>query len=140
MKYFLFAFGILLTSFASQAQTSVSTKKHKVVFQLTSADTITHKNLVRQLENLKAAAPNAKVEVVCHNDGIQFLRTAATKQSEKISELSQAGIDFVACENTMKQRKISREELTASCRTVQAGILEIMMKQEKKWSYIKAGN
>jgi uncharacterized protein len=140
MKYFLFAFGILLTSFASQAQTSVSTKKHKVVFQLTSADTITHKNLVRQLENLKAAAPNAKVEVVCHNDGIQFLRTATTKQSEKISELSQAGIDFVACENTMKQRKISREELTASCRTVQAGILEIMMKQEKKWSYIKAGN
>jgi intracellular sulfur oxidation DsrE/DsrF family protein len=140
MKYFLFVFGLFLTSFAAQAQSPVSTKKHKVVFQLTSADTIAHKNLVRQLENLKAAAPNAKIEVVCHNDGIQFLRTAVTKQTEKISELSLAGIDFVACENTMKQRKISREELTISCRTVQAGILEIMTKQEKKWSYIKAGN
>jgi uncharacterized protein len=140
MKHFLCILVLLFAASAAQAQTVVSTKKHKVVFQLVTSDTVAHKNLVRQLENLRAAAPNAQIEVVCHNDGIQFLRTAATKQGEKITTLHQAGIDFVACENTMTQRKISREELTASCRTVPAGILEIVMKQEKKWSYIKAGN
>ncbi len=140
MKYLMLSLFLILFGQNAECQV-VSTKRHKVIIQLSSADTIVHKNLIKQLENLKAAAPNAMVEVVCHNDGIQFLRSEVTKYPNKIAELNtEQKIDFVACENTMKQRKINREELIPTCRTVQAGILEIMMKQEKKWSYIKAGN
>ncbi|MCC7507426.1 MAG: DsrE family protein [Saprospiraceae bacterium] len=123
----------------SNAPAVMSTKKHKVVFQLTSNDTLVHKALIKQITNFLNAAPNARIEVVCHNNGITFLQKDVTKQGEKIRELKAKGVDFVACENTMRERKISRESLMTECRTVPAGLVEIVMKQEKGWSYIKAG-
>jgi intracellular sulfur oxidation DsrE/DsrF family protein len=117
----------------------VSTKKLKVVFQLTSGDTLAQKALAKQLYNFLTAAPNAKIEVVCHNNGISFLQSAVSKQGDKIKELSARGVDFVACENTLRERKIKREELLKECRTVPAGVVEVVLKQDKGWSYIKAG-
>ncbi len=124
---------------AAQNQPAVDKKKHKVVFQLTSNDTLVHKALIKQIRNVQTAAPNTKIEVVCHNNGIVLLQPAVSKQTAAIQELKQAGVDFVACENTMRERKISREELITECRTVPAGLVEIIDKQEKGWAYVKAG-
>ena len=137
-------FFLFVSFFASnmQAQTEgpvVTTKKLKVVFHLTTADTLAQKALVKQLGNFLHAAPKARLEVVCHNNGIVFLQTAATKHAGKISELKALGVDFVACENTMRERKIKREELVSQCRTVPAGVVEVVMKQDAGWAYIKAG-
>lgn len=142
MKKILFF--LLATCFVAnlQAQSDapiVTTKKLKVVFHLTTADTLAHKALVKQMANFLHAAPKARIEVVCHNNGIGFLQSAVTKQAAKIGELKALGVDFVACENTMRERKIKREELVAQCRTVPAGVVEVVMKQEAGWAYIKAG-
>ena len=142
MKKILFF--LLATCFVAnlQAQSDapvVTTKKLKVVFHLTTADTLAHKALVKQMANFLHAAPKARIEVVCHNNGIGFLQSAVTKQAAKIGELKAMGVDFVACENTMRERKIKREELVAQCRTVPAGVVEVVMKQEAGWAYIKAG-
>ncbi len=139
MKHLLFFFALALPLFATAQNQSVDKKKHKVVFQLTSSDTLVHKALIKQIRNVQAAAPNTKIEVVCHNNGITFLQTAVSKQTAGIQELKKTGVDFVACENTMRERKIAREELAAECRTVPAGLLEIIDKQEKGWAYVKAG-
>jgi intracellular sulfur oxidation DsrE/DsrF family protein len=144
MKNFLTCFLVLVMALPSItiAQTEapvVTTKKLKVVFHLTSNDTLAQKAMVKQLQNFLIAAPNAQLEVVCHNNGISFLQTAITKQAEKIVELKSKGVDFVACENTLRERKIKREELVPDCRTVPAGIVEVAMKQDKGWAYIKAG-
>ncbi|MBK8429266.1 MAG: DsrE family protein [Lewinellaceae bacterium] len=143
MKKTTFLLAFLVFATAAQAQSDenvvVSTKKHKMIIQLTSSDTTAQKSLVKQLGNILRAAPNTKIEVVCHNNGITFLQTATTKHAAQIRELSARGVDFVACENTMRDRKVKREELLGECRTVPAGVVEIMLKQEKKWSYLKAG-
>ena len=76
---------------------------------------------------------------MCHNNGLTFLTKAQTQQGGKNKELSDNGIDFVACQNTMRERKISREQLVETCRVVPAGVLEIVQKEEKGWSYLKAG-
>lgn len=112
---------------------------YKIVFQLTSADTLVHRSLIKQLNNALTAAPKAQLEVVCHNAGIYFLVTSKTLQSEGIRTLKARGVDFVGCENTLRERKIKREELLPEVRTVPAGIIEIVKKQRKKWAYIKAG-
>lgn len=132
---------ILLAMFFSFSATSqvMTEEKLKVVFQLTSNDTLVHKALVKQLNNLLTAAPNAKVEVVCHNNGISFLQSAVTKHAAGIGELASKGIDFVACENTMRDRKIKKEDLLDDIRTVPAGLVEIILKQKADWAYIKAG-
>lgn len=133
---------LLITLFAASpvhAQSTPDKRKHKVVFQLASSDTLVHKALVKQLHNVQKAAPNTKIEVVCHNNGISFLTTNATRHAGDIVQLKAAGVDFVACENTMQTRNLKREDLVPECRTVPAGLLEIIDKQERGWAYIKAG-
>lgn len=135
----LFCLALPLAAQAQLESPIVTNKKLKVVFQLTSNDTLAQKALVKQLNNFLAAAPKAKLEVVCHNNGISFLQSAVTKQGEKIRDLHKRGVDFVACENTLRERKIKKEELIQECRTVPAGVVEIVLKQDKGWAYIKAG-
>lgn len=139
MKYIYLIFTLILPILLVAQNQPVDKKKHKVVIQLTSSDTLVHKSLIKQIRNVQAAAPNTKIEVVCHNNGITFLQTAVSKQCTGIEECKQSGVDFVACENTMRERKIKREELVAACRTVPAGLVEIISKQEKGWAYVKAG-
>jgi intracellular sulfur oxidation DsrE/DsrF family protein len=137
MNRFFIVF-LLILPLSGFGQT-VDRQKHKVVFQLTSSDTLVHKALVRQVANLLTAAPNSRVEVVCHSNGIEFLTAAKTRQAARIRELKAKGVDFVACENTLQERKMKKEDLLEDTRTVPAGVLEVVAKQEKGWAYLKAG-
>jgi uncharacterized protein len=114
-------------------------KKYKLVIQLTNSDTAVHRATVKQISNALAAAPNTKIEVVCHNNGISFLQTAKTLQGDKIRELKAKGVLFAACENTLKERKIDKSEIVPEAFFVPAGIIEVVDKQSKKWAYLKAG-
>ncbi len=136
---FLAVFSASLFAQKADGSAVVTDKKLRVVFHLTTADTVAQKALAKQCANFLTAAPKSKIEVVCHNNGISFLQKSKTQQGSKIAELAGKGVDFVACENTMRERKIGREELVAECRTVPAGVVEVVLKQEKGWSYIKAG-
>ena len=121
------------------SQSVVSTKAHKVVIQLTNSDTLVHKMVIRQINNLLTAAPNAQIEVVCHSSGIEFLTTEKTKVGKGITELKAKGVIFAACENTLRERKIEKSEIVSDAIFVPAGILEVIMKQEDGYSYLKAG-
>ncbi|HSF88000.1 MAG TPA: DsrE family protein [Saprospiraceae bacterium] len=140
-NYFLLTAMMLMSAMISAQHESsdVDMAEHKIVFQLTSADTNVHKMLVRQLGNVLAAAPNSKIEVVCHGPGITMLTTRQTIVHPKVSELKGKGIDFVVCENTLKEKKVTKEEIIPEATFVKAGIIEIVRKQEEGWSYIRAG-
>ncbi|MBK7937639.1 MAG: DsrE family protein [Lewinellaceae bacterium] len=114
-------------------------KKHKIVFQLTNGDTLVHKALVKQIGHVLEAAPNSQIEVVCHSGGLPFLVAAQTRVAGKIKELKGRGVVFNACENTMRDRNVKQSDLVPESGTVPSGIVEIIKKQEKGWSYIKAG-
>ncbi len=138
-------FIIILTFFVqstivAQIKTEkVKPQSHKIVFQMVSKDTADHAALIRQIKNVLNLDPHCKVEVVCHGPGINILMKEKTTVLSKIIELSMNKVDFVACEFTMSQKNIIRTDLIDVCRTVPGGILEIVYKQEKGWSYIKSG-
>lgn len=146
MRPLLFLFLAILMSTGSL--TAQNTKKgnekksktHKIVFQMVSKDTADHNALVRQLFNIQKLAPGTKLEVVCHGPGMNFIHKEKSLVLENLKVLAQThNVDFVACEFTMQQKNITREQLMEECRTVPGGILEIVAKQEKGWSYIKSG-
>ena len=142
MKHVLFLFALALAATSTQAQTEapiIDKKQHKIVIHLTSNDTLVHKAVVKQIGHILEAAPNSKVEVVCHSNGIGFLLISETKQAAKIADLKNKGVAFVACENTMRERKIKREELVPQSGTVPSGVMEVVKKQEKGWAYLRAG-
>ncbi len=135
----LFLALICLLSVNSFAQNKP--KDHKIVFQFTNAnDTLQQKAFVKQLENITAHWPNAKYEVVVYNQGVELVMKNNTKYQARLQTLKAKGVNFVVCENTLKNRKISKDafpEILVGF--VPAGIAEIVEKQEEGWSYIRGG-
>jgi intracellular sulfur oxidation DsrE/DsrF family protein len=116
-------------------------KEHKIVFQFTLAtDTLQQKAFVKQLENLTDYWPHAKYHVVVYNQGLELFFKTNTPYVQRLKTLHAKGVKFVICENTLKNRKISKDLFIQEIVDyVQAGIAEIVEKQEQGWSYIKGG-
>lgn len=135
----LFVLFSLLLGFLSAGHAQNEARHHRIVMQLVSGDTLVHKGLMRQLRNMKEAAPDMELEVVCHGPGMDMLMSDRSIVADKVKEFSEKGIVFLACENTIKERKLDRTLVLPSAGFVQAGIIHIVEKQEDGWSYIKAG-
>jgi len=136
MKQFILLIALLIgtTSFAQD-----STRQHRIIMQLTSGDTLVQKGLMRQLKNMKEAAPSMQLEVVCHGPGMDLLMSDRSIVQPKITEFAGKGIVFLACENTIKERNLDRTKVITEAGFVKAGIIHIVERQEDGWSYIKAG-
>ncbi|MBK8699468.1 MAG: DsrE family protein [Saprospiraceae bacterium] len=112
---------------------------HKIVFQFTLADSMQQKAFSNQLKNIRKIWPEAQIEVVAYNQGIDFLLTKRSRHHDIITDLKKKGVTFMVCQNTMNQRNIKAEELIPEAAIVPSGIAELVEKQEQGWSYIKGG-
>lgn len=140
MKKVLFFFFFAVLSTTSFAQKTDDDSKHKVVFQFVAGDTLSQHSLVTNLKNLREIWPKAQVEVVFHGNGILMVMNEKTKYAKELENfVVNQKIELVVCENTMKLRKIKREQLLPFIQTVPMAIGEIIMKQEQGWSYIRSG-
>lgn len=135
LKKLSLALILLLSSMFTHAS------EHKIVFELTSEDKKNWETLLNNLENVrKELGPKTEMEVVAHGNGIGFLLKKSDFQKDRMQKLSKEGIKFLGCENTMKRKKISRDELYDFTGTVPAGLAEIIRKQKEGWAYIKIGH
>jgi intracellular sulfur oxidation DsrE/DsrF family protein len=113
---------------------------HRVVIQVSSGDSLVWKGLMNNLKHLHEGWQyTAEMVVVTHGPGLDLLRNDRSTQQEKIKHFSQLGIQFIACENTMLERKISKEQIVKEAGFVKMGIGEVVRLQETGWSYIKSG-
>lgn len=119
--------------------TNAQEKEHKIVFHLASGDSLVHKALVKQIANVLDYWKTAKIEVVIHNNGIGFMKADESKTGNEINLLTQKGVVFAVCENTMKQRKLEKKQILSAATYVPVGIAELVLKQEAGYAYIKAG-
>ena len=123
------------------AQQPVSPDRvHKVVIQLTSGDTLAWKGVLKNITHLyETWGDKVQVELVAHGHGVEFLVNGKTTQQARIGELSKKGVQFRACENSLKDRKLTKEDVISAAGTVPSGVVEVVMKEEDGWSYLKAG-
>lgn len=137
-KKLLIVFAFLTVTFQLLAQNV--TAPHRVVIQISSNDTLVWKGLMNNLKNLKNAwNDSVSIEVVANGPGIELLVLGKTTQQEKIGYFISKGVVFLACENTMAERKISKESIIQESGFVKSAMVEIINRQEKGWSYLKAG-
>lgn len=114
--------------------------KHRIIMQLTSNDTLAHKSTIKQINNLKEGwGQDVEIELVCHGPGLNLLRKSTSKFEKQLNQLKEKGVIIYACENTLKERNIPREDIFGQFDFVKMGIGEVVEKQEQGWSYIKAG-
>lgn len=113
-------------------------KPNQVVLQVSDADPAIWNQALNVARNIQNAygKDKVKVEIVAFGNGIDMVKFDATV-ANRVTEATGAGIVVIACENTMKARKLSNEDINASVSRVPAGVIEIVTRQREGWSYIK---
>lgn len=117
-------------------------KAHRVVFEVTSTDAQAWQSVLNNVENVKKALGSdaTDIRVVAHGGGLGMLLKADTALAGRIASLTGPRVQFVACENTMKRRNVTKEDLLPSAGTVDSGVAEVVRLQEGGWSYLKSGS
>jgi len=139
LKTAFFSLLALLGTFALQAREEQKPKPHRIIFQMVSGDTLSHKALMKQLQNITSVAPSTKIEVVCHGPGLNMLTSDKSVVSDQLQTMLGKGIAFYACEFSMQERKVEKAQILPGIGYVKAGIIAVVERQEQGWSYIKAG-
>lgn len=130
----------LAISAAAQKSNTQATPKHRVVLQVTSGDTLVWKGLMKNVQHLKEAwGDQVQLEVVAHGGALGLLVKNQTTQAARIAEFVKQGVVFVACQNTMRERKVEKSDILPEAGFVPSGIGEVVLKQEDGWSYLKIG-
>ena len=113
----------------------------KVVVHVNFADEARQGRGLGNVENILKAAVAAKVPaevvVVCHSDGITLLERAKSKHAARVDALKGRGVRFAACENTMRDRSIGRDDLLPGVGTVPSGAFEVVVRQRDGYTYFK---
>ena len=66
------------------------------------------------------------------------MERARTDHAEAVAALIEKGVKFVACENTMRQKSIRKEDLLPGVGTVPSGAVEVVRKQQRDgFAYFK---
>ena len=142
MKILILLFFVICSNYllAQQNDGVVDMKVHKIVMQFTDSDSLSQATVLGQVKNIRTALPNAQIEVVCHGGALDMLQTNKSKVSKQITEWSGKGVVFAACNNTMKRRNIKKEDLLSPVIVVPSAMVELTLKQEDHWSYVKGGH
>lgn len=98
---------------------------------------------LNNIRNHLAADPKAKIVVVAHGLGIDFLLQGATNQMEQpyagaIGDLAAKGVEFRVCNNTLVSRKIDPARVVLEATVVPSGVAEVARLQAKEgFVYLK---
>ena len=92
---------------------------------------------INNIRNHLSADPTAKIVVVTHGLGIDFLIDGATNQMEQpfaggVSDLANKGVEFLVCNNTLVSRKIAADKLVMEAKVVPSGVAEVAKLQAKE--------
>jgi intracellular sulfur oxidation DsrE/DsrF family protein len=99
--------------------------------------------VLANITNHLNADPKAKIVVVTHGPGIDFLLTDAKDSkgrefSGPVSALAARGVEFKVCNNTLTTRNIDAGKLLMETKVVPSGVAEVARLQAKEgYVYLK---
>lgn len=128
----------LTASAADYAPKAAATQKERVIIQVSDADPKKWHLALNNAKNVQTdlGADKTEVEIVAYGPGIAMLKADA-ETANRVEEASAAGVRVVACENTMRNQKISRDDMQKSVQFVAAGVVELMRRQHQGYAYIR---
>jgi len=136
-KYLLCISIFLLMSSFVNAQV----KDYKVVFDMSSRDTINQQAIVREIGLITGASPDAKLEVVIYGQGLDLaVKDRSTQQAAVQKLIADKKASFKVCAMTLKRNNIDPSQLVPGVEVVPDGIYEIISKQQEGWGYIKVAH
>jgi uncharacterized protein len=136
-KCILFISAMLLITSIVHAQA----KDYKVVFDMSSRDSVNQQAIVREIGLITGASPEAKVEVVIYGQGLDLAVNGRSPQQSAVQKIiADKKASFKVCAMTMKRNNIDQSQLVPGVEIVPDGIYEIVSKQQEGWGYVKVGH
>ncbi len=113
-------------------------EQRKILFSISSADDKKIHALLSTANNvLKFYSPeNVHMRIVAYADGMKMLLEKNKDIAIRVKALSLINVEFVACGNTMRTKKIKEEELIEDVKIVTAGIAELVERSVEGWTNI----
>lgn len=134
-KFLLIAGTLFFLPFILPAQKT----DYKVVFDLTSKDSLDHKSVMRWLNEVSQSNPEAKLEVAMYGQGFSMVTKERTAVADNVLKLmANKNVSFKVCAVALKNNNVDVSQLLPGVETVPDGIYEIITKQREGWGYIKA--
>jgi intracellular sulfur oxidation DsrE/DsrF family protein len=139
----LSCFLVLLYGSPVRADEGTKQVKHHVVVQVNFDGEKQWDEVLRNVENLKKALAkdgDIEVEIVTHGKGVGLLTTKDPDLQARLKALSDSGDQIAACGNTCNKEHLTAKDLASYVTIVDAGVAEIVRRQEQGWSYLKGGS
>ena len=126
----LMGVGVVLSQSGSWADEEGTSDSLRALVHINFADTGRQGQGMKNIARILEADPQAQVVVVCHSGGINAVEAARTEHAQAITSLIGQGVQFVACENTMKRNGITKDDLVPGVGTVPSGAVEVVRRQQ----------
>lgn len=112
--------------------------KQRLVIQVSDADPGKWQLALNNARNVQTelGKDNVEIEIVAYGPGLDMLK-AESKVAAGLAAALDSSVGLIACENTMHNRHVSRDDIYAGVRFVPAGVTHIMKRQGEGWAYIR---
>lgn len=139
MKYInMMVAAVALLSLHGCSSMSAPTPREKVVMQVSDADPAKWNLALNNAKNVQQmiGADKVDTEIVVYGPGIGMLKFDSSVAG-RIEEAKKANVLIVACENTMKGMKLTKDDMLPDTSYVPAGVVELMKRQKEGYAYIR---
>ena len=132
------ALALPLSSVAADENKAATPQKERVVIQVSDNDPKKWHLALNNARNVQVdlGADKTEIEIVAYGPGIGMLKADA-EVANRVEDAVAAGVKVVACENTMKAQKLSRDDMHGKAGYVMAGVVELMRRQQQGWAYLR---
>jgi len=124
---------LVLPSLARAADT-----KNRLIVQVSDADPKKWALALNNVKNVQTdlGKANVEIELVAYGPGLGMLKMDS-EVANRINEAMADGVKIIACENTMTNSKIAKDDMLPKIGYVKAGVVEIMQKQQQGYAYLR---
>ena len=110
----------------------------KVVFHLDLDEEKILRIALTNMENLRAAKPEARINLVVNGPAVKFFRADfAEEHINRVKGLLDKGVMVFVCQNALRAFDIPEEDICPGCETVAAGVVALIKLQQQGCAYIK---
>ena len=137
-------FQLLLVLATSVLLCGAALAQDRVVYHIDDAAAQATKGL-RNIRNHLDVAPDTKITVVTHANGVDFLMDGAKDAKDPnidygslVSALKGRGVTFEICEITLRNRNLKKEQFTMDATFTTSGVVRIgRLQSRENFAYIK---
>lgn len=124
---------------AAFAGAKASAKKYHAIYQLDNGDPKIIEKAIRNINNALTdprLAGKIEIELVAFSGGTEAYMKGG-KYEEDLKALVEKGVTVVQCSNTLRERKINRDQLYDFIGVVPSGNGELIIREAEGWAIIK---